>query len=147
MNRRVVLQRFWEDYNQSTGSLYVVDVEDDNQPIFISACIERGDRCNEADVSNCPPGVYNLVWEYSDKFKMFLWELKGVPDGRSELKIHAANMWDQLNGCIAPGSHLGRLNRDGYYDVLASGTTLKRFHKALEPMQLLGTTITILDPI
>tara|TARA_R110000787_G_scaffold114376_1_gene224081 strand:+ start:480 stop:914 length:435 start_codon:yes stop_codon:yes gene_type:complete len=141
MSKRVVLQRVWMDENQSTGSLIVLDKF--RQPIYISPCIERGDRNNERNVSNVPTGTYPLVWENSPKFGM-VWELKDVPN-RSECKIHAANMWDEINGCIAPGTYLGELNADGYYDTLASGDALKRFHLALEDMQEQGTTITIFN--
>ena len=139
--KKVILQRVWMDDNQSTGSLIVLD--DLRQPIYISPCIERGDRNNEQNVSNVPTGTYPLVWENSPKFGM-VWELKDVPN-RSECKIHAANMWNQINGCIAPGTYLGEINEDGYYDTLASGDALKRFHLALEDMQEQGTTITIFN--
>ena len=140
-SKKVILQRVWMDENQSTGSLIVLD--DLRQPIYINPCIERGDRNNEQNVSNVPTGTYPLVWENSPKFGM-VWELKDVPN-RSECKIHAANMWNQINGCIAPGTYLGELNDDGYYDTLASGDALKRFHLALEDMQDQGTTITIFN--
>ena len=86
--KKVILQRVWMDDNQSTGSLIVLD--DLRQPIYISPCIERGDRNNEQNVSNVPTGTYPLVWENSPKFGM-VWELKDVPN-RSECKIHAANL-------------------------------------------------------
>ena len=139
--KKVILQRVWMDDNQSTGSLIVLD--DLRQPIYISPCIERGDRNNEQNVSNVPTGTYPLVWENSPKFGM-VWELKDVPN-RSECKIHAANMWDEINGCIAPGTYLGELNADGYYDTLSSGDALKRFHLALADVQEQGTTITIFN--
>ena len=141
MSKRVVLQRVWMDENQSTCSLIVLDKF--RQPIYISPCIERGDRNNERNVSNVPTGTYPLVWENSPKFGM-VWELKDVPN-RSECKIHVANMWDEINGCIAPGTYLGELNADGYYDTLASGDALKRFHLALADVQEQGTTITIFN--
>ena len=141
MSKRVILQRVWMDENQSTGSLIVLDKF--RQPIYISPCIERGDRNNEQNVSNVPTGTYPLVWENSPKFGM-VWELKDVPN-RSECKIHTANMWDQINGCIAPGTYLGKLNLDGYYDTLASRDALDRFHLALTDMQEKGTTITIFN--
>jgi hypothetical protein len=139
--KKVILQRIWMDDNQSTGSLIVLD--ELRQPIYISPCIERGDRNNEQNVSNVPTGTYPLIWESSPKFGM-VWELKDVPN-RSECKIHAANMWNQIKGCIAPGTYLGELNDDGYYDTLSSGEALKRFHLALEDMQEQGTTITIFN--
>lgn len=139
--KRVILQRFWESHNQSTGALVVID--ENCQPIFLNPCIERGDRNNKRNVSNVPPGTYKLVLEYSPKFKRMLWELKDVP-GRSECKVHPSNYWDQLNGCIAPGERLTDLDNDGFYDVTSSANTTSAFHKALEG--LTETTIEIRDP-
>ena len=140
---KVILQRLWGDLNQTTGCLYVIDSK--GQPIYVQPCIERGDRDNQQGVSNAPPGIYPLVWELSPKYGM-VWELKDIPDGRSELKIHPANYWNQLKGCIAPGSFMARINSDGYTDVGASKAALTRFHKIMKPMQDIGTTITIIDP-
>lgn len=140
--KKVKLQRFWESHNQSTGVLYVID--ENRQPIFMAICIERGDRNNERNVSNVPPGIYPLVLEASPRFKMDLWELKDVPN-RAECKIHASNYWDQLNGCIAPGEKLKDLDKDGFYDVTNSRNTVAEFHKILEG--LTETTIEIIDPI
>lgn len=142
VNLRVFLQRLWEDRNQSTGILYVTD--DKGQPIFACLCIERGDRNNQRNVSNVPPGTYDLVLENSPRFGRDLWELKGVPN-RAECKIHPSNYWDQLNGCIAPGIELKDLDKDGYYDVTQSKNTTNAFHRVLAGMS--KTTITIIDPV
>ncbi|TSE05262.1 DUF5675 family protein [Aquimarina algiphila] len=141
-SKRVILLRHWSDGNQTTGSLLVVNEE--GQPIFGSLCIERGDRNNKKNVSRIPSGTYPLVLEYSPKFEMNLWEIKNVPN-RSECKIHSANFWDQLNGCIAPGINLTDIDKDGYYDVTYSSNTTKMFHKALKNLK--ETTITIIDEI
>jgi hypothetical protein len=139
--KKVVLQRLWQDKNQATGVLTVVDSI--GQPIFICLCIERGDRNNKRNVSNVPAGIYPLVLEYSPRFKRDLFELKEVPN-RSECKIHASNFWTQLNGCIAPGLKLKDMNRDGYYDVTNSKNSLEEFHTALNGIK--KTTIQIIDP-
>jgi len=141
--KRVIVERAWMDENQSTGSLIVLDSK--GQPIYLNPCIERGDRNNERNVSNIPPGTYPLVYERSAKFGM-VWEIKDVPN-RSECKIHSANYWTQLNGCISPGTYLGRLNNDGYYDLVGSKASLDRFHKSLKDVQSQGTTITIINSI
>jgi len=75
--------------------------------------------------------MYKVVLEYSNRFKTDLWEIKGV-ENRSECKFHAANYWYQLNGCIALGSRLADINKDGYNDITSSKNTMKAFHKALE---------------
>ena len=127
---KVKLYRFWQDKNQSTGAISVLN--DEGQPILILPCIERGDRNNERNVSCIPSGEYDLVLEWSPRFQRKLWELKGVPN-RSECKIHASNYWHQLNGCIAPGMEFNSdINKDGYYDVTQSKVGLRAFHKALK---------------
>jgi hypothetical protein len=63
---------------------------------------------------------------------MKLWELKDVP-GRSECKIHTANFYRQLNGCIALGTKHTKIDADEFPDVADSSRTLKRFHAAMQP--------------
>jgi len=137
----VILQRYKGDNNQTTGALSVII---SGWPVFVAPCLERGFRDNKRNVSNVPAGIYRLVYEYSPRFKRYLWELKDVP-GRSECKVHSANYWFQLNGCISPGAYLRDLNGDGYYDVAASKTALANFHRALANFK--ETTIKIIDPI
>lgn len=139
--RTVILQRYKEDLNQSTGTLTVIDQE--GWPLFSAPCIERGDRNNERNVSNVLPGSYPLVLEWSPRFKQNLWELKNTL-GRSECKIHASNFWHQLNGCIAPGAYLTDLNKDGYQDVARSRNTLDAFHRSMGDVKI--SQIIIKDP-
>lgn len=138
---KVLLKRIWQDKNQATGNLSVLDKN--GQPVFSCVCIERGDRNNQRNVSNVPAGIYPLVFEYSPRFKQNLYELKNVPN-RSECKIHSANYWNQLNGCIAPGLRLKDMNGDGYFDVTNSKAKLAAFHQALKGVT--KTTIEIIDP-
>lgn len=76
-------------------------------------------------VSKIKPGVYTCKLEWSERFKMNLFELKDVP-GHTEIKIHAANVDDQLEGCIAPGMRYGEWT-DGSRCVLQSKKALKKF--------------------
>lgn len=43
-------------------------------------------------------GIYDLVWEYSPKFKTHLWEFKNIP-GRAEIKIHEGYYAKNSRGC------------------------------------------------
>lgn len=140
--KRIILQRYKEDRNQTTGVLTVLD--HNGWPIYAAPCIERGDRDNQRSISNVPPGTYPLVLEYSPRFQKDLWELKDVPN-RSECKIHASNYWHQLNGCIAPGSYLTNLNGDAYQDVAQSRLSLDRLHRAMG-LEVLSE-IEIIDPV
>lgn len=59
--------------------------------------------CFTLEPVNCIPcGVYQIVWEWSQKFKQKLWELIGVPN-RTEIKFHVGNRTTQTQGCILLG--------------------------------------------
>jgi hypothetical protein len=126
---KIQIIRDFQDKNQTLGTCTVYD--DSNKPIFTAVSLERGWRDNASNVSCVPLGQYPCVLEYSPRFKKDLWELKNVPN-RSECKFHSANYWFQLNGCIALGSSLADINKDGYNDVANSGNTMKKFHEALK---------------
>lgn len=83
---------------------------------------------NKPNVSCIPIGRYRMKLEYSPKFKRDLWELKDVPN-RFEIKIHAANVASQLQGCIAPGKTLGTLY--GKWAVKESASALRELMSEL----------------
>jgi hypothetical protein len=139
-NLRVVLKRLWKDKNQSTGILYIID--DKGQPVFGALSLERGDRNNESNVSNIPAGTYNLILTYSPKFKKNKWLVQNVPN-RDGIRIHSANKWDELNGCIALGLRLKDINNDGYYDITNSTDAVLAFETMLKGIN--KTTIKIID--
>jgi hypothetical protein len=127
MDKTIVVIRDLKDHRQSLGSFYVLDGCD---VVFKSESIERGWVNNENMVSCFPEGTYEIVLEYSSRFKKSLWEIKAIK-GRSECKIHAANFARQLNGCIALGKNRADIDKDGFMDVTSSGDTMKLFHKAM----------------
>jgi len=96
-----------------------------NFPFFNT--LERGWLNNASRVSCIPVGDYDLVYEYSDKFKTKLWEIKGAP-GRSECKFHVANFWKDLEGCVSLGFYQMDINKDGLLDNLSSKAAVKMFH-------------------
>jgi len=140
-NLSVKLKRQWADKNQSTGILLIID-NNTGQPVFGSMCIERGERHNQRNVSNIPEGIYPLRFTWSPKFKRFVWLIDEVPN-RSGIRIHPANFWTQLNGCVAPGIRLKDLNKDGYYDVTSSTRTTADFERVLKGLK--ETTIEIIN--
>ena len=127
--KTITINRYWNDENQTLGNCTVLS--NDNQPLFSSLSLERGDRNNQSNVSRIPNGTYKVVLEYSPRFNTKLWEIKGVPN-RSECKFHSANYWFQLNGCIALGRSLADINKDGYNDITSSKSTMSAFHKAFD---------------
>lgn len=126
------------DKNQTSGIILVRD--SDGKVLYDCKCIERGWQDNKSNVSCIPEGTYPIKLDYSPKFKTMLWEIYGVP-GRAECKIHQANYWFQLNGCIAPGNKLKDLNGDGYRDVTSSREALAEFHKVMAPDEVAQITI------
>ena len=123
--KTVIIDRFKVTHNYSLGICYVKN--EDGSVQYIGKSLERGWRNNQSRVSCVPPGVYPLKLEYSPRFRKHLWELYGVPN-RSECKFHAANYWQQLNGCIAIGNNHKDINGDGDPDVTSSRIAMKRLH-------------------
>jgi len=135
----VYLHRFDQNENQSSGITKIIQ---NHFPLFASVSLERGWKENKSNVSCIPPGKYTMAYEYSDKFKKFLWEIKGVKN-RSECKFHAANYWNQLNSCVALGSNFQDINKDGYRDVTNSGNTMSAFEEILMPYKNKIVTLVI----
>lgn len=139
MNAIIKIHRFKQDKNQTSGSCVIVD--EFNQPLFVALSLERGWRNNEVGGSCIPKGTYEMKLEFSNRFKMDLWEIKGVPN-RSETKFHAANYWNQLEGCIALGLRAAKLNTDEYMDITNSVDTMKAFHMALKQANKVKLVVT-----
>lgn len=126
---RVEIYRLHQDENQTSGICVIYDSY--GFPLFSALSLERGWRDNHQNISCVPSGKYSLKYEYSDRFKKHLWELKNVPN-RTECKFHSANYWHQLNGCISLGLKYKYLNRDKYRDVTNSINTMKAFESVLK---------------
>lgn len=84
---------------------------------------------NKQSISCIPPGDYNLVKRYSEKFK---WHLHIMDvTGRKWILIHPGNFYTQIQGCILPGSRFQDINDDGRKDVVNSGTAMKKIMDTL----------------
>lgn len=123
----VVSRDLFFDNQASLGTLLVYD---GSKQIFKCDSLERGWVNNENMISCIPTGTYKIVLEHSPRFKKELWEIKGVP-GRSECKIHIANYFWQLNGCIALGGSRKYIDKDLVMDVANSRNTVNDFHKIM----------------
>ncbi|QQV89982.1 hypothetical protein M1M27_gp38 [Cellulophaga phage Ingeline_1] len=115
------------DKQASLGTCFVFEGQ---EQLFKSESLERGWVNNQNMISCIPEGVYDVVLEWSPKFRKFLWEIKGVPN-RSECKFHVANYWYQLNGCIALGNNRKFIDGDAIMDITSSGNTMNDFHAAM----------------
>lgn len=78
-------------------------------------------RDNQPGISCIPAGLYALRVGMYYKGGYPALELLDVP-GRSQIKVHRANVQSDLEGCIAPGRELGVLRGD--WAVLNSGSAL-----------------------
>ena len=126
--KTILINRFDVKLNYALGDAYIKFPC--GKTLNIGKSLERGWRDNLRRVSCIPEGTYVIKLEYSNRFKRKLWEIYGV-ENRSECKMHAANFWKQLNGCIALGSKHRDINRDGDPDVTSSRKQMAKFHKLM----------------
>ena len=120
-------------------------------PIILFRCftIELPWKKNASATSCIPIGTYPLRWTVSPRFTreanakgqtghVSTYEVCNV-EGRTGIRVHAANYAHQLKGCIAPGLTAADIDGDGVIDVTSSKVTLKRLEDVLakEPATLL----------
>lgn len=94
-------------------------------------------RDNAPNVSCLPTGVYKAVWNFSPRFKRFLYLLLGTSP-RAGIRAHPANLmgdkargfYSQLNGCIAFGERLGWM--EGQKALLLSAPAVRRFETYMD---------------
>ncbi len=109
---------------------------------FACFTLELPWKNNQRDISCIPPGVYDLAWHESARHKAFM--LKDVP-GRSYILVHpgnfagdtAAGFRSDVQGCILPGMHLGRLRKNSHSEfkqkaVLNSRAAVVKFNELLQ---------------
>ena len=93
---RIRLERKWPKKDYIIGRIYV-DGE------FFSNTLEPPWKNNERYTA-IPPGIYEVIMNYSPKFKRVLPLLLNVP-GRSSIRIHRGNYPKDTQGCILPGEN------------------------------------------
>lgn len=123
-NIKIFVIRTEYEEKQVLGNLILVQ---DTDILFTCKTLELAWKNNTPQISCIPAGIYPIALEYSPSFKMNLWELKEVPD-RSEVKLHSANMYSQLRGCLGLGKEHTDINDDGFRDIISSKDTLGKFH-------------------
>lgn len=118
----VEITRTKSDTEQTTSILEAYN----NGAKFTCKTLELGWRNNLKNISCIPTGTYKVKWNFSPRFLKYTYELQAV-SGRSGIRIHSANYFYQLNGCIALGSDLLDINKDERLDVTNSKITMKAF--------------------
>ena len=101
--------------------------------IFLAKTLELPWKLNLPNQSCIPTGIYTCKWTRSNRLSdltghdVFTYEVLNVP-GRTGIRIHSANYFYQLLGCIALGDAHKDINGDGQLDVIHSGNTVNQFN-------------------
>lgn len=140
------LNRYYSDRKQTLG---VFTVKADSE-LFVCKSLELAWNDNENNISCIPPGDYICKWTLSPRLTKvhkqdtFTYEVLDVP-GRSGIRIHSANYFYELLGCIAFGDALKDINADKNLDLIHSGTTVQRFNQFMnkESFRLIITEVGI----
>lgn len=67
---------------------------------YFGFTLERPWLDNKPNVSAIPAGEYGVTVDWSPKFKRNMPRILKVP-GRFGIRIHGANHWKEVNGCLA----------------------------------------------
>lgn len=128
MNKPYVeITRTLSDNKQTLGVLEAQK----NGVKLICKTLEIAWKNNAINISCIPTGEYKVKWSFSNTFKRFTYEITNVP-GRSGIRIHPANYFHQLKGCIALGDKLVDMNGDGKLDITSSRITLEMFENFMD---------------
>lgn len=130
MNKIVTITRTKSTKDATYGNLRVIQ---NDKVLFECKTLERPWVDNKNNVSCIPPGTYDVMKTYSNRFKKPLYLIDKVP-GRSGVRIHPANFVSQLEGCIALGDKFADINNDGILDVTNSVATQKKFDEVMNNM-------------
>lgn len=126
----LTLQRIVETPHGTLGQFTL----EDNTTLFSMERLSTGDH------SRIPAGLFEIRLDRYHKGGYPAYEII-VPD-RDRILIHAANLADELQGCIAPGKSLGY-----YLGKLAVLQSKAALAKLMESLQGAATDyLTILDP-
>lgn len=128
-----VLHRLFDNGKESVGRLQIILGEFDQ---FSCYTIERAYHGNKPFKSSIPAGKYELVWSDSPKYGRVLSVVGGkvslTPSPSYErfaIRVHAANLASQLEGCIAPGDSVDVIK--GRIAVTNSRSTLRELEAAV----------------
>lgn len=131
--KKVQCFRTFENNKQTLG---VWVVTGDNGPEFVCRTLELPNKLNANNVSRILAGKYLCKFTQSASLKdkdgkpLWCYEITKVP-GRAGVRIHSANYFSQIRGCIALGNAHKDINADGHLDTIHSGGTIKEFEELM----------------
>ena len=119
--KAIITRDYHEKQTLGAFSLYE---EYGETPVFTCKTLELPKNDNIRRKSCIPPGIYEVIPRYSEKFKKH-YHVLNVPN-RDFILIHPANWVTQLLGCIAVGDSFKDLNNDEMVDITNSRKTLNK---------------------
>ena len=149
--KEVTVIRVPSDEHQTLGILKVKDSD------FMAKTLELAWKNNENNISCIPADTYICKYTRSKRISekhlkewlkknptktevdcpdeeknVYTYEITGVPN-RAGIRIHSANFFHDLLGCVSLGDKDKALDldKDGSMDVLHSGATIKAFEKVM----------------
>lgn len=132
--KKVNCFRIFENEKQTLGAWTVTD---ESGVLMVCRTLELPDKNNANNVSRIPAGKYLCKYTQSNSLKkadgtpLKCYEITAVK-GRAGVRIHSANYFSQLRGCIALGAAHKDINADQQQDVLHSGKTIEEFEALME---------------
>ena len=134
--RQAVLRRLQHSDHGTFGVL--------RTPLGFTACTaELPWRDNASGISCIPPGVYDVAWTFSPRFRRMMYVVEGTAP-REGIRFHAGNLagdvskgWTtHFQGCIGLGLRFGILK--GQRAILSSAPAVLAFeqHMEHEPFRL-----------
>jgi hypothetical protein len=132
--KKVKVIRTFESDKQTLGACIVTSNE--NGVEFICRTLELPDKQNANNVSRILAGKYKCRYTQSHSLKdkegkpLKCYEIVAVP-GRAGVRIHSANFFSQLRGCISLGASHKDINADAHLDLIHSGKTIQEFEKLM----------------
>lgn len=131
--KQAVINRFLDDGRQTLGVLSTQGTKE----LFVAKTLELSDNNNLNNISCIPPGTYPCQWTRSNRLSqlaghdVYTYEVLNVL-GRAGIRIHSANYFFQLKGCISLGDVHKDINLDGHLDVIHSGVTVNKFNQLMD---------------
>jgi len=116
MSCEVTLHRLSDDGIQTIGEMVY-------QGERVCHTLELAWRDNRRSISCIPPGSYEVKYVNSPRFGAETYHITEVK-GRSHIRIHVGNFYDQIEGCVLVGTEVKDLNGDGRLDVVNSRKAL-----------------------
>ena len=129
----VTLTRLNDDTKQTLGVLSFTKL---NGQLYVCKTLELPWKNNTASKSCIPLGTYPCKYTQSARMTVkkgqpvFTYEVLNVR-GRAGIRIHSANYFHDLLGCIALGDANADIDGDGETDILHSAVTIAAFEQLL----------------